>query len=123
MICYSIQQAEFFFSSNGIKRELQKHGATIWFMNQFKYRIQQLVMHVDFLPGTISNQLKGFYIIGYVLLLQAHVVQEHKRTIVLYYAFGVLWVVNNLLRGGYKIPTMYFCYLHSTALMNSCATV
>lgn len=28
---------------------------TIWFMNQFEYRMQQLVMHVDFLRGTISN--------------------------------------------------------------------
>lgn len=55
-----IQQAEIFFflsSSNedSMKPELQRHGSTIWFMNQFKYRIQQLVMHVDFLTGTISN--------------------------------------------------------------------
>lgn len=48
----------FFWSSSkgdSTKPELQKHSSTIWFMNQFKYRTQQLVVHVDFLPDTISN--------------------------------------------------------------------
>lgn len=47
----------YFFSSSGdsMKPKLQTDSSTIWFMNQFEYRTQQLVMHVDFLSDTISS--------------------------------------------------------------------
>lgn len=57
----SYNKLSFFFfpCSNGhsMKPELQKHGSNICFINQFKYRTQQPVMHVDFLSGLVQFQI------------------------------------------------------------------
>lgn len=129
-----MQQAEhvFFLSSSdgdSMKPELQKHGSTIWFMNQFKYRTQQLVMHVDFSPWCNFKLIKeGF--ISRVMLCSSSPMLCSSLFKMPFGCGSVLWVINSackrLLQNLSTHPLLSFWdvysprYLHSTVLMNSC---